>query len=373
MGAKNQKLIKSNNLSLIFDLINQNEPISRARLTKLTGLSPTTVSALVDELVLEGMVEELGTPVTNATGRKPVMVQVAPKGGYVIGIELSSKGFSAGLYDLKCNLTRERTGRDISQLIPALEDMIELDLNKLLGIAIGIPAIVDKSEMKISASTLVTPDEAHAVIDAVRRRFPDVRVQVGNESSFSAYCEKYELGGKVKSLVFVEINDGIGAGIVLDNKIFTGAFGNAGELGHVSVNLNGETCPCGNRGCLEMYASVPALLRRAEKESLRELISAIDEEKTKNALREVCHYLAVGLNNMINILNPEAIVIGGKMAKLGDAFLDVLKDELYKICFGANAKGMKIITSRVTGNAACRGAARYLLDKVFHSSEFWIE
>ncbi len=372
IGVANQKLIKSNNLSLVFDLINQNEPISRARLTKLTGLSPTTVSALVDELCSMKMVEELGTPVTNVTGRKPVMVQVAPTGGYVIGIELSSKGFSAGLYDLKGNLTRERTG-DISQLITALEDMVELDINKLIGIAIGIPAIIDKSEMKISASTLLSPDEAHAAIDAIYERFPNVRVQVGNESSFSAYCEKYELGGNVKSLVYVEINDGIGAGIVLDNKIFTGAFGNAGELGHVSVDLNGEKCPCGSRGCLEMLASVPALLNRAGKSSLRDVIATLDDESTKGALHEVCRYLAVGLNNMINILNPEVIIIGGAMAKLGGVFLTALREEIEKIGFDVNVKNMRIYTSKVSGNAACRGAARYLLDKIFHSSEFWIE
>ncbi len=373
MGAKNQKLIKSNNLSLVFDLINQNEPISRARLTKLTGLSPTTVSALVDELCAMGMVAELGTTATSATGRKPVMLEVASNGGYVIGIELSSKGFSAGLYDLKCNLTRERTGNDISKLIPALEDMIELDLNKLIGIAIGIPAIIDKSEMKISASTLLSPEEAHAAIDAIYARFPNVRVQVGNESSFSAYCEKYELSGNVKSLVYVEINDGIGAGIVLDNKIFTGAFGNAGELGHVSVDLNGEKCPCGSRGCLEMLASVPALLNRAGKGSLREVIATLDEEGTKGALHEVCRYLAVGLNNMINILNPEVIIVGGAMAKLGGVFLTMLREEIEKIGFDVNVKNMRIYTSKVSGNAACRGAARYLLDKIFHSSEFWIE
>ena len=374
--AANQKLIKGRNLSRVFETIREREPISRAVLAKKLDLSPTTVSALVDELCAAGMVREIGALESSISGRRPIMLEIARDGGYVIGIELAREGFTAGLFDLRGALCRERIGSQVSALVPALEDMLDQTIaeDKILGIAIGIPAIVDKQTRRVISSTLMSPELCHEVFEAVKKRFPAVRVQVGNESSFSAYCEKSELDEDIRSLVYVEINDGIGAGIIIDNRIFTGAFGNAGELGHMSVDLNGPKCPCGNRGCIETLASVPVLCDKVgvSFKEVRDRIAAGDE-RALSAMREVCRVLAVGLNNLINLINPEAIVLGGKMARIGSPFINTLREELNVIAFEPNVKSIKILSSRVSGNTACRGAARYLLDGVFHSSEFWID
>lgn len=391
--AANLQVVKSANLSLIFGLIHQKEPVSRANLAKLSGLSPTTVSALVDELIEEGMVAETGIANTTVTGRKPVMLAICPSGGYVMGIELDADGFSAGLYDLKGGLVRERTGKlhDADALIAALDDMLgrEIGVEKLLGICIGIPAVIDKAEMRVISSTLVSPEQCNQVFDAVRARFPTVRVQMGNESSFCAYSEKAALSRAVRSLVYVDINAGIGAGIILDNRIFTGAFGNAGELGHVSIDEHGPLCRCGNHGCLETLASVPALQARLKNGltkdtetayylagvTLGAMAKALEdgEPATVEAVRETCRLLAVGINNVINILNPEAIVLGGAICQLGELFLTLLCEELRQISFAPNMKKISISASKVSGNAVTRGAARYLLDGIFHSAGFWIE
>lgn len=380
----NLQVVKSANLSLIFGLIHKRAPISRASLAKLSGLTPTTVSALTDELIAEGMVQDGGMKSTSATGRPAVMLEICPSGGYVVGIELSAEGFSAGLYDLTGSLVRERIGElDEMLLISALDDMIgrEISVERLLGICIGIPAVIDKAEMRVISSTLIAPEKCNAVFDALSARFPTVRIQMGNESSFCAYIERAALSESVKSLVYVDINEGIGSGIILDNRIFTGAFGNAGELGHVSIDANGEKCRCGNHGCLETVASVTALLRRMrevtgnDKLSLADISCALNDgdECTVAVVSEICRLLAHGLNNMINILNPEAIVLGGAVCQLGDRFISTLTDELKKISFAPNMKKISITKSKVSGNAVTRGAARYLLDGIFNSAGFWID
>ncbi len=389
----NLQVVKSANLSLIFGLIHQKEPISRAKLAKLSGLSPTTVSALVDELIEEGMVEETGLAETSITGRKPVLLAIRPSGGYVIGIELAAEGYSAGLYDLKGALRRERTGAlsGTDALLSALDDMLgrEIGVEKLLGVCIGIPAIIDKAEMRVISSTLVDPEQCNEVFRAVRARFPTVRVQMGNESCFCAYSEKAALSQAVRSLVYIDINVGIGAGIILDNRIFTGAFGNAGELGHVSIDEHGPLCRCGNHGCLETLASVPALAARLNAAldaetaqrfypdgvTLSAMAQALSrhEAKTTAAVRETCRLLAVGINNVVNILNPEAIVLGGAMCRLGKPFLSFITEELHQIGFAPNMKKISITTSQVAGNAVTHGASRFLLDGIFHSAGFWVE
>ena len=384
-GSKNKtanlQTVKQSNLTLLFGLISQRESVSRAELAQITGLSPTTVSSLVDELMEHQMVWETGVGQTVTSGRKPILLSVNPTGGYVAGVELGGDGLHLEL----CDLTGARCAQDTCEvedfrrvdqtLIRAVKQLLDgqgVPEEKLLGLGIGVPGVIDKATGRIISSTVIPVEGCGDFIDRVRERLPGCKVRLGNESCFSAYMEKIKMERDVHSLVYVDINVGIGAGIILDDRIFTGAFGNAGELGHVSVDQDGPLCKCGNHGCLEVVANVPAIKARVAAETRRDL--SLDQvrcgleqgdEALHRVIGQVCRTLAVGFNSMINILNPEAIIIGGEITRLGPRFLQLVREQISEISFAPSTQELIVEFSGVEGNSVTQGAARYLLDSIF--------
>lgn len=370
----NLKLVKQSNLTLVFNLINQNQPVSRASIAHATGLSPTTVSSLVDELISENMVEETGMGKLSGSGRKPILLEVKRDGGCVVAVEIRDGGFNMEIFNLEgasvLYCSREITDYgDIGNLIADEVSEKCCKFGRLLGICVGVPGVIDKKTKRV-LSTLIPITRDNDFFNVIRQRFPDIKVKLGNESSFCAYIEKTQKK-EIHSLVYIDINIGIGAGIILDDRIFTGAFGNAGEFGHISVDINGEKCKCGNYGCLEGLANVSAICKAAGVARLSEIDTA--DEKNIAKLRGVCRYIAYGINNIINMINPEAIVIGGEICCLGEPFLKEIKKELAPIMFAADMERFSLEFSSVAGNAVTRGAGRYLLDRIFEDGDFIIE
>ncbi len=368
----NLKLVKLSNLTYVFNFINENQPVSRASIAHATGLSPTTVSSLVDELISENMVVETGAGKLSGSGRKPIMLELNNDGNSVAAVEIKQGAFELEMFNLagKSVFFKRYDIDDYSDIGNKISDSIdELSgkFGRLLGICIGVPGVIDKKTKRVS-STLIPIKPDNDFFSVVRKRFPDIKVKLGNESSFCAYIEKTLAKKEIHSLVYIDINVGIGAGIILDDRIFTGAFGNAGEFGHVSVDINGEECMCGNRGCLEMLAGVPAICRAAGASSISEI--DISDEKTLSNLSVICRYIASGINNIINMINPEAVVLGGEITMLGESFLDMIYNELKKIMFAANAETFSLGFSTVEGNPVTQGAGKYLLDRIFEDGDF---
>ncbi len=368
----NLKLVKQSNLTLVFNLINANQPVSRASIAQATGLSPTTVSSLVDELISENMIEETGMGKLSGSGRKPIMLAVKAHGGCVAAVEIRDGGFELEMFDLEGESVFYRSYElsdfgDLGNIVACEIDENCKSFGRLLGICVGVPGVIDKKTKRVR-STLIPIDKDNDFFDILRSRFPDIKVKLGNESSFCAYIEKSEAKKEIHSLVYIDINVGIGAGIILEDRIFTGAFGNAGEFGHVSVDINGKRCKCGNCGCLEVMANTPAICSAAGVSSIDE----IEEEKI-GKLSDICRYIASGINNIVNIINPEAVVIGGEVTKLGEVFLGMLKRSLAPIMFSADNERFSIGFSSVSGNPVTRGAGRYLLDRIFEDGDFITE
>lgn len=388
--SANLQTVKLSNLTLIFGLINQMGSVSRAELAQEAELSPTTVSSLVDELIAGGVVREVGMGETVTSGRKPIMLEVDPAGGAVAAVELRRNGYCLELFDLKanCRVTMEESVTDYLRMGESLIRGIRRALHragvpesKLFGISVGVPGVIDKTTGRVISSTILPIDEENPFFDELRDRFPDIKLRLGNESCFSAYMEKVQRK-RIHSLVYVEINEGIGAGIVVNDHIFTGAFGNAGELGHVSVDVNGPRCKCGNRGCLELLANAPAIREKLAScgsshigglsfEEARCALELGDAEAT-SAVKEICRLLASGINSMINILNPEAVILGGEVIQLGDVFLEILKEQIDEISFKPGTQTLTVEFSSVQGNPVTQGGARYLLDRIFQDGGFVI-
>ncbi len=371
----NLKLVKQSNLTLVFNFINANQPVSRASIAHATGLSPTTVSSLVDELILENMVEETGMGKLSGSGRKPVLLEVKAHGGCVVAVEMKEKSIELEVFDLAGKSKAFATCdiedyTDIGNIIA--DEVIKLTdgFGRLLGICVGVPGVIDRKTRHVM-STLIPISSDNEFFKILCRRFPDVKIKLGNESSYCAYIEKTESKKEIHSLVYIDINVGIGAGIILEDRIFTGAFGNAGEFGHVSVDINGKVCKCGNRGCLEALAGIPAICEAAEVSDISEI--DMSDENTVSKLSGICRYIASGINNIINMINPEAVVIGGEITKLGNVFLEKIRREFELIRLKPDMENFSLEFSNVLGNPVTRGGGRYLLDRIFEDGDFITE
>ena len=221
----NLKLVKQSNLTLVFNLINANQPVSRASIAQATGLSPTTVSSLVDELISENMIEETGMGKLSGSGRKPIMLAVKAHGGCVAAVEIRDGGFELEMFDLEGESVFYRSYElsdfgDLGNIVACEIDENCKSFGRLLGICVGVPGVIDKKTKRVR-STLIPIDKDNDFFDILRSRFPDIKVKLGNESSFCAYIEKSEAKKEIHSLVYIDINVGIGAGIILEDRIFS--------------------------------------------------------------------------------------------------------------------------------------------------------
>lgn len=393
----NQQLVKESNLSLMFNFIKKHESISRAELANITKLSPTTVSSLTEELLRDGFILETGSGNSTTSGRKPIMLEINSHGGYIVSIEMVPNMLKCFVYDLNCrevggssfNISNySRVGELIANTIQTVLEECQLKEDKLLGICIGVPGLIDMENKRVISSTVIPLDEDNDFFNFVKNKFKDVPVMLGNESCFYAYAEKkFGTGRDVKNLIFIDINVGIGAGIILNGEIYTGSFGLAGEIGHMTIEMNGSKCKCGNRGCLEMYASIPAISQKiifgmmsGQKTIIQKFIGSDyskinadiirlgldnNDELVLQVIEETAQKLANGVNNIMNFFNPQVIVIGGEIVKLGEVFLNKIKLYLNDIALKPNIGKVEVQYSINYGNASTLGGAAYVLDNIF--------
>jgi len=365
-NKSSQQVIKEGNLRLLFRLLHKGEAASRAELKKLTGLSATTVSTLVDELIANGLVIDAGVKETKTSGRKAVAVKINPTGGYFLGVDVGKASIIADVYRLDFSLEKHteipvESGESFATKIMNAISLATRN-HKILGITIGLPGVIDPETNRLVSSTVLPAEDARDIYDILSDALPGIKVNIKNNSGLIALAER-EFGGysDIKNLISIDINDGVGAGILTDGEIYSGS-GMAGEFGHLSVDYRGERCSCGSYGCLELYASIPAILKNTGTNSIKELNAYIALGEGKDKIYNIAKVLAFGINNIVNLLNPEVIVIGGEIKKLGENFLTPLKEITKEI---ALIKDTKIEFSTLEGNGVTLGGAKYSFDEIF--------
>lgn len=360
-----QQFIKEANIKLVFSLIHKNKKISRADIKKITNLSATTVSTLVEELMAEGFVSECGIKNTKSSGRKAVMLKVNSGGGFFIGLDVQKTRIEAACYGLDFTLEEKIEhpvikGENLAMGVMHTVGRLSRK-RRILGITIGLPGVIDPDTNTLISSTVMAAEDAKDIYSTIKEALPEVDIYLKNNSGLIALAEK-EFGGHEhpENLISVDIDDGVGAGILIDGEIYDGS-GMAGEFGHISVDFNGKRCKCGSYGCLELYSSMPAILDATKVKSASE-VKKLSGEKEKEALKKSARALAFGINNIVNLLDPELIVIGGSVRETGDAFLNPVKE-----CFSEISliKNKKIVYSELKENPVALGGARYSFDKLF--------
>src|SRR3954452_18414056 len=310
------------NQQLVLRAIYDRTEVSRAELARLTGLTRTSISALVAELIRDGLVEEMGRGKSTG-GKAPIMLRLRPHGRHAIGLDLGSSKFSGALVDLRGGVVTsahvELDGRDGAEAVEVVFGLIDSLISRngaeqVLGVGIGAPGLVDsRSGVVRWAVNLDWSDLPLGTMVAERFGMP---VVVANDSQAAAVAEStFGSSPWPQNLIVVRVGRGIGAGIILGGQLYQGDGSGAGEIGHTIFNPvvasdEAELCRCGRAGCLETVSSMPAMVSAAH----RRVASVVDEESLiaafldgDVAVREVvlraARILGEGIAAMIAALN----------------------------------------------------------------------
>jgi N-acetylglucosamine repressor len=389
MKKATQQQTKTHNSRLILKTIYDQGEVSRADIARLTGLTRTTVSDAVAELIEDGLVTEVGLG-PSVGGKPPTLLSLVDDSRHLIGIDLADSEFRGGVINLRGKIRHrlslpinDRDGDAALALVYALTDELVAAAadSSLLGIGIGTPGLMD-AQRGVVRNAVNLDWQNLPLGDLLEERY-HMPVYIANDSQVAALAE-YTFGERrsVSNLIVVKVGRGTGAGIVLNGQLHYGDGFGAGEIGHVVVVEGGERCRCGRLGCLETVASSRAIIRRAQAIArsnphsiLHQFVSKPEEINTsivlqafeagEEALRpviaEVARYLGMAVANLVGALNVQHIVIAGSVARFGQALLEPIIEEMEQRSLAALADETRVEISSLGPDIVLLGAAALLL------------
>ncbi|HEX7146819.1 MAG TPA: ROK family transcriptional regulator [Actinomycetota bacterium] len=388
-----QDALRPHNLALVLQHIAAGEPVTRARLAAATGLTKTTVSSLVDDLVSARLVVELGPEARGEIGRPGSALALDPSGYAGIGLEINVDYIAVCLANLVGEVrylrTRARDNRSQSpaKVLGRAVRMVGTALARaeaarltVAGLAVAVPGPVetDRGLLRL-APNLGWVDVPVAAILADRLAGHDLAVLVDNEANLAALGELW-FGGHHDLADFIHVSGeiGVGGGVVLSEELFRGVRGFAGEIGHVVVQPDGPRCRCGARGCLEQVAGQEAILRAAGLTgavgtsigqpggSVAELLARAraGDPATLRAVESAGRALGIGLSATVNVVDPSTVVLGGLYAALEPWLRGPLLEELSERAITHRWSPVQLLASRLGPDAAVRGAAGVVVKRV---------
>ncbi|TWT25461.1 ROK family protein [Planomicrobium sp. CPCC 101110] len=378
----NHHVVKEGNKSLVLEKIKNNSPISRAAVASQTGLNKGTVSSLVSDLLDDHLIYESG-PGVSSGGRRPVMLLFNGSAGYSIGIDLGVNYLLGILTDLNGNivekkeiifkkLSYEEIEEKLFEMIDLLSSIAPASPHGIIGIGVGVPGIVDTNGDILLAPNLNWKNVNLKMVLEARYKLP---VIIENEANAGAYGEKHFGAGKESdNIIYVSAGIGIGVGLILNGSLYKGSNGFSGELGHMTIQVDGPLCRCGNQGCWELYASEQALLAKAaeldlplpskEELDLANLISLAEQgdQQVIELFEQTGDYLGVGINNIINTFNPRQVIIGNRMASSNRWLEDSLNKRVAKQALWFQQNDLQINFSEHSTLSAALGVSAFSIE-----------
>ncbi|MBK9925217.1 MAG: ROK family protein [Anaerolineales bacterium] len=383
-----QALVRQINLSLIMHALWTDSPISRARLSQKTKLNKTTVSDLINELNERGFVRELGTQ-TSGTGRPATLLTLNPEAGYIVSCEIAV-GFvevlvtdfaPKAIWQIKEPVKPGTTQTEILDRVMALlheaVNRGKSSADKLLGIAVGIPGMVDH----VSGNILFAPNlkwRNVPLLTLLENESFGAPIFVDNEANMAALGEHYfGAAQEYSEILYLSGNVGLGGGFLSNGKLRRGASGMAAEYGHMTVDPHGELCNCGNYGCWETKVSQNSLYKKIinavqtgessilvaqtegqwERLSVKMIVEAAQagDQVSIRSLEEIGHSLGIGIASLLNALNPEIVVLGGILSIASEFLFPVVNEEIQKRALQWNRESVKVVRAAHGSDACVKG------------------
>jgi len=325
--------IRDINQTVFLHLIREQQPISRADISKQTGLSAGTVSAIVNRLIRKGLVFE-GTEGPSSGGRPPRFLHINAESYYVLAIDIGVTDTVIAISDFNGHIVQQRsmiTNGDAARFLLSLGDAVAAMLRskyrqtRFGGIGVSVPGLIDRDTGILETSpNLEWKDVPIREVLSARFNLPVFVENDANAAAFSEFWYGPLQEARVKNLLFILVVEGVGTGLILNGQLHVGSRHGLGGFGHMSIDPNGELCSCGRLGCWETFASDRATIDRYQRlagrhsssaPTVRELASlAINGDvRARECLEIAAEYLGEGISNLAHGIYPETIVVGGEI------------------------------------------------------------
>jgi predicted NBD/HSP70 family sugar kinase len=368
----------------VADTLRAYGPSTRAELVALTGLSRPTVSAALVDLVDADLVTERTGPAERPAGGRPAaVVRLTRSAGLAVGVDIGRRHVRVAVADLGHRVLDERAMRldadsnaddhptgallEATRLVDASLAAVGAERAAVVGVGMGIPAPIT-TEGRVGSPELLPAWAGLAAGEELALRL-NLPVRAENDANLGALGEyMWGAGRGCDHFVFVKMATGIGAGIVLDGKLYRGAAGTAGELGHVTLDTRGEVCRCGNRGCVELGAGGRSLLASARQShpeitDLSQLVAyAIEGQPVcRRLLNDAGTQLGFAIGGLINVLNPQRLALGGELAAAGDLLREPVMRGVADAAMAAAVQAVEVVPGELGRRAAALGGVALAL------------
>lgn len=386
-GQNNEEIMNMNR-SLIVQYLQRTPVCTRAQLSKELGLTPASISKITSVLLEHGVIEETGF-VIGERGRRSVGIRLNTSSNRIIGVKLSRRSFSVGVFDFTGQLFSVKSetfdeNEDLYNTINNIKKSISEYLDKfsdVVAIGIAVPGPYLENSGQILLITEMNNWKSINISKEFSSTF-DIPVIVRHDANSGALAEWW-FGSQMKqpkgSLIHFLVGEGVGAGVIVNGNIISGDHGIAGEIGHISVDINGKKCDCGNYGCLEGYCSSIAFVKHARQELTNHPESQLNHYSTLNSamifqaayqndkfafelVKRAGSYIGYGVVNLINAYDPSTIVISNEMAGGGEMILNEVISVVNERIHESIAKDISIELSMFPDDPILYGAAAVAID-----------
>jgi glucokinase-like ROK family protein len=394
------------NRLLVLNCVRTSGPIARVVIARQTGLSRTTISTIMEELLKDSLVREGETSSsTSAGGRPATLVHFNDAAGYVIGVDMGRSHLTLLLTDLSARVVARRSGPFsidqgpdycLPRIGTELHEFLEeqgVAWSQIVGIGMGIPGPLDGRLHKLISPPRMPGWNNVEVLRIVRQQF-SVPVYIENDANMGAIGEsRYGAGRGMADLAYVKIGTGIGAGLVIGGQLYRGSRGSAGEIGHVSIDEQGPVCDCGNRGCLETVASadavvadarttlslrrslgldsvVPGALSKLPNPDIADVVEAArhGDPASRAAIAYAGERIGIALASLVNLINPSLILVDGAVARAGEMLLEPIHRAVAARSLAIASHHARVAVGELGDNAIAFGGVAMVLDAAFGSS-----
>jgi predicted NBD/HSP70 family sugar kinase len=383
--GRNSERVGRDNLSAVLREVHRHGAVSRSELAERTGLYRQTIRSLVGQLAERGLVDEEGTPTAGTRGRPSLVVRPRTDAVRVLALDVEVDSVAAAVVSLggtvlrSVRVARPRHVADPAATIDALAAAAGTvlragprDAQGVLGIGVAVVGLVRRDDGLVRlAPNLGWTDVPLADLVATRLAL-GVPVAVGNEADLGGMAEHLRgAADGARDVLYVSGEVGIGGGLIVDGRPLDGHRGYAGEIGHLAVNPGGRRCGCGATGCWETEVGEAALVRRAGiadadagESAVARVLEAADagDDTARQAIADVGRWTGIGLASLVNVLNPEVVVLGGLLARLHPRIAAVVDDELRRRATTALREGLVVRPARFGADAPLLGAAELALE-----------
>ena len=392
-----RRLMREMNNQQVLQRIRNNGPISRPELSEQTGLGLSTISNIISELLEQGLILEIGEGESSG-GRRPNLIDLNPLARFAFGVKIGPGTVWISLFDLRARqLHMEEVVFDVSDVPEVLFGQIASVILKIkkehrianhliLGVGVSSSGIIDPS----SGTCIYSPilNWTNVPIKEVLSQLTKLHISVENDvNAYSYGMLLRETDSSVTNMICITTGPGVGAGIILDRKLYRGSRGGAGEFGHISIDRNGPQCACGRKGCMEVMASDQFLLSRARqllKTNGSPVLEKINDEnklsakslyyaaqlgdmETRSIFKELGENMGSGIADLINLFNPDKIVIGGEGVIASEFFMESLRAVAIQSSFPHLADHLDIVVDDGSEDIWLQGAATLVIDGFFNN------